>query len=345
MGSYCGIDLGSKRTTVCVMDKRRQVLRLVEVQTTAEGLKEALSGYRRLTCIVEAAPLAEWTATAVEALGHTITVVCPRKAKVALESQGVRKKTDKRDARALAELCRSEWYEAVHRKSEEARNMRSYMTARKQLVVASNAIASSIRGILRAHGIKLPERGDGESFADRVTAVMKPLAKSVQAAIQELLQAWELLHSQQQRMYRQLHDQLKSDPVAERLMTIPSIGPATAAAFIATIDDPNRFSDGAKVASYLGLVPSVYQSGETEFRGRITKSGDKLLRWLLVEAAHNMLTRSKTESHLQTWGLELQQKKGVGKARVAVARRLCVLMWTLWKDGGVFHAEPIAEAA
>jgi transposase len=197
MGNYCGIDLGSKRTTVCVMDKQRKVLRLIEVKTTKEGLKEALSGYRKLTCIVEAAPLAEWTATAVEALGHKITVVCPRKAKVALESQGVRKKTDARDARALAELCRSKWYEAIHRKSEEARNMRSYMTARKQLVVASTAMGSSIRGILRAHGIKLPECGDGESFENKVREAMKPLAKSVQVAIQELLQAWELLHSQQ----------------------------------------------------------------------------------------------------------------------------------------------------
>jgi hypothetical protein len=80
MGNYCGIDLGSKRTTVCVMDKQRKVLRLIEVKTTKEGLKEALSGYRKLTCIVEAAPLAEWTATAVEALGHKITVVCPPKA-------------------------------------------------------------------------------------------------------------------------------------------------------------------------------------------------------------------------------------------------------------------------
>ena len=345
MGHYCGIDLGNKRTTVCILDKQRKVLRMVEVKTTTEGLREALSGYRKLTCIVEATPLAEWSAKTVEELKHTITVVCPRKAKVALESQGVRKKTDKRDARALAELCRSGWYEAVHRKSEEARNVRSYMTARKQLVQASTAMASSIRGILRSHGIKLPERGDGESFPDRVREAMSPLVKSVQAAIQELLQSWELLHSQQQRMYRTLHDQLKSDPVAERLMTIPSVGPATAAAFIATIDDPNRFSEGAKVASYLGLVPSVYQSGETEFRGRITKSGDNLLRWLLVEAAHNMLTRSKTESYLRSWGLELVQKKGIGKARVAVARRLCMLMWTLWKEGGVFHVEPIKDAA
>jgi transposase len=344
MGNYCGIDLGSKQSTVCVMNNDRKVLRLIEVKTTMDGLKEALSGYRKLTCIVEAAPLAEWTAKLVEGFGHKITIVCPRKAKIALESQSVRKKTDARDARALAELCRSGWYDEVHRKSQEARNMRSYMTARKQLVESSNAIASSIRGILRAHGIRFSESGE-ESFEEKVKEAIKPLAKSVQTAIQELLQAWELLHSQQKRMYRQLHAHTKSDPVAERLMTIPSVGPATAAAFIATIDNPNRFSNGAQVASYLGLVPSVYQSGETEFRGRITKSGDKLPRWLLVEAANNMLSRSKTESYLRTWGLELEQKKGVGKARVAVARRLCILMWTLWKKDSVFHVEPIKEAA
>lgn len=345
MGKYCGIDLGNKRTTVCVMDSERKVRRMVEVKTDAASIGEGLRGYRKLTCIVEASPLAEWLCKEVEARGHSITIVCPRKAKVALESQGVRKKTDKRDARALAELCRSGWYEAVHRKSEEARTTRSYMTARKQLVESSNAIASSVRGILRAHGIKLPEQKDGKTFSARVEAVLMLLPQLVQAAIRQLLQAWELLHSQQQRMYKTLERQLQSNPVAERLMTIPSVGPATAAAFIATIDDPSRFSDGAKVASYLGLVPSVYQSGETEYRGRITKSGDNLLRWLLVEAAHNMLTRSQTPSELRTWGLELQAKKGVGKARVAVARRLCMLMWKLWKDGGVFHAESLRQAA
>ena len=345
MTKYCGIDLGNKRTSICIVDNRRQVVREVEVKTDTEGLKEALKGYRKLTCLVEAAPLAEWLSKEVEALGHKITVVCPRKAKVALESQGKRKKTDRRDARLLAELCRSGWYEAVHRKSEEARSMRSYMTARKQLVECSTAIASSIRGLLRAHGIKLQERSDDGTFSAKVRAAIKGLPEQVRQAMEVLLQSFELLHIQQRAMYKKLQKELKVDPLAERLMTIPAVGPATAAAFIATIDDPNRFSDGGKVASYIGLVPSIYQSGETEYRGRITKSGDKLLRWLLVEAAHCLLTRSGTPCELKTWGLELEAKKGIGKARVAVARRLSLLMWKLWKDGEVFHAESVKEAA
>jgi transposase len=344
MGYYCGIDLASKRTAICVIDQHRRVKKEVEVATEGKTIGDALSGYRGLTCIVEAAPLAEWLCREVEAMGHKISIVCPRKAKVALASQG-KKKTDRRDARALAELCRSGWYEAVHRKSAEARDMRSYMTARKQLVQSSGALASAIRGILRAHGIKITGSSDDHAFVDKVKAAAEGLSKPVQQAIAELLQAFELLHGQQRRMYKALQKSLKQEEVVQRLMTIPGVGPATAATFVATIDDPSRFPDGDKVASYLGLVPSVYQSGETEYHGRITKSGDKLLRWLLVEAAHSLLCRSGTPCSLRTWGLKLQAAKGTGKARVAVARRLCGTMWKLWKDGGVFHAEPLSEAA
>lgn len=344
MTYYCGIDLGNKHTSICIIDKRRQVVKEIEVATESKALADVLKRYRKLECVVEAAPLAEWLAKYVEKLGHKIAVVCPRQAKVALASQG-KKKTDRRDAHALAELCRSGWYKEVHRKSAEAREMRSFMTARKQLVECSTALASSIRGILRAHGIKLDGGSDETSFSSKVREAAKGLPERVQGALVELTQAFELLHAQQRRMYKTLQKNAKEDPVVERLTTIPGVGPATAAAYVATIDDPERFEDGEKVASYIGLVPSVYKSGETEYYGRITKSGDKLLRWLLVEAAHILLTRSGTPCELRTWGLKLEEAKGVGKARVAVARRLCGIMLKLWKDGGVFHAESLKQAA
>jgi transposase len=245
----------------------------------------------------------------------------------------------------LSELCRSGWYEAVHRKSGKARELRSFMTARKQLVESSTAMASSIRGILRAHGIKLEAGSADKSFSLQVQHAMESLPDCVRGALMELLQAFELLHAQQRRMYKQLSAIAKEDEVSKRLMTIPGVGCATAAAFVATIDDPERFPDGEAVASYLGLTPSVYQSGETEYRGRITKQGDKLLRWLLVEAAHVLLTRSNTPCALKDWGLRLQKEKGTGKARVAVARKLAALMFTLWKSGEDFHAEPLEIAA
>jgi len=345
MTYYCGIDLGNKKTSLCVIDKKRKVKKEVEVLTGIEELRQELKGFRKLECIVEAAPLAEWIAKEIEGMGHKIVVVCARKSKAALTLKGVKKKTDKRDARGLAELCRSGWYEAVHRKSEKGRALRSSLTARKQLVECSGAIASSIRGILRAHGKRFTEGNDSLSFSAKVQELARELPFEVQVGIEELLQSFELLHFQQRRMYKDLQKSVKEDPIIERLMTIPGVGAATAAAFVATVDEPNRFADGEKLASYLGLVPSIYQSGETEYRGRITKSGDRLLRWLLVEAANVLLTRSNTVCDLKTWGLKLQATKGTGKARVAVARRLCGIMLKLWKNGEVFHAESLEQAA
>lgn len=344
MGYYCGIDMGNKETMVCVIDGRRQIVHEELVATDVNGIKSVLKRFKGLTCIVEAAPLSEWLCTEVEKLGHEITIVCPRKAKVALASQS-KKKTDKRDARALAELCRSGWYEAVHRKSAEAREMRSFMTARKQLVECSGALASSIRGILRAHGKKLTCGSDEQSFGARVREILPELPQLAQDGVTELLKAFELLHEQQRAMYRRLNKRTKEDAVTKQLQSIPGVGPGTAAAFVATIDDPTRFANGEKVAAYIGLTPSIYQSGDTEYRGRITKTGDKLLRWLLVEAAHVLLSRSGASCELRTWGLELQERKGSGKAKVAVARRLCGIMWKMWKDGTTFYPEAVRAVA
>jgi len=342
MNYYCGIDLGCKETAICVIDHNRKVRREVKVPTETEHLAKALEGFRGVECLVETAPLSEWLAKQVEGLGHKISLVCARKAKRALTQK---KKTDRRDARALAELCRSGWYEPVHRKSDAARNMRSYLTARKRLVESSCAIASSLRGILRAHGIRLTGGSDDPGFCQQVLAAATGLDEQVQGAIQELLKAFELLHGQQRRMYRWLEKTTRTEGPAKLLRTAPGIGAAVSAAFVATVDDPKRFEDGEKLSSYLGLVPSIYQSSETEYRGRITKTGDHLLRWLLVEAANILLKRSKTDCDLRRWGLRIAETKGYGKARVAVARRLCGILLKMWKDGRAFQAAPIKAAA
>ena len=339
MGYYCGIDLGNKETVVCIMGSSRKIVAEERFVTDSGGIRRIFSKRKNMTCLVEASPLAEFICEEVEKYGHEISIVCPRKAKVAVSNQ--KKKTDKRDARALAELCRSGWYEAVHRKSKEARELRSFLVARKQLVESSTAIASSLRGILRAHGIKISCRSQNEQFAEKVQKAIEELPHLARAGIEELLRSFKMLHFQQQAMYKLLQAHSRKNKVMKRLETIPGVGAATAAAFVATIDDPNRFESAEKVASYLGLTPSVYQSGETEYRGRITKTGDKLLRWLLVEAAHVMLARSKVECELQTWGLKLKDAKGAGKAHVAVARRLCGVMWRMWKDEADFYPEPV----
>lgn len=342
MGYYVGIDLGGNKSNMTVRDNRGQVLTDIEIEMSPKGIKAVFSKYRKLTCIVEAAPLAEWFCKEVEKYGHKITIVCARKAKAFLSGKNQGKKTDKRDARGLAELCQSGWYEAVHRKSEGAREMRSFITARKQIVECSTAIASSIRGILRAHGVKLEGGSDEANFVEKVERAKNKLPELAQRGIGELLKSFRLLHAQQKALYKELDKHAKNNEVTEILLTHPGVGPATAAAFVATIDDPNRFADGEKVASYLGLTSSVYKSCDIEYRGRITKTGDKLLRWLLVEAANNLLTRSKSDCGLKRWGLRLEDKKGIGKARVAVARRLCGILWKMWKENQVFNPEAMA---
>lgn len=339
MGYYCGIDLGNKESVVCILSSDRHLVAEERLLTTSDGIRRIFEKRRKMECLVEASPLAEFVCGEVEKYGHKISIVCPRKAKVAVLSQ--KKKTDQRDARALAELCRSGWYEAVHRKSKEARELRSFLVARKQLVESSSSIASSLRGILRAHGIKLSCRSNDERFAEEVRQASNELPPLARAGIVELLRSFETLHFQQRAMYKLLQMHSRRTKVISRLETIPGVGAATAAAFVATVDDPHRFESAEKVASYLGLTPSVYQSGEAEYRGRITKTGDKLLRWLLVEAAHVMLSRSKVESELRTWGLKLKEAKGAGKAHVAVARRLCGVMWKMWKDEVDFYPERV----
>ena len=148
--------------------------------------------------------------------------------------------------------------------------------------------------------------------------------------LRPLCKVWREVVREAETLRKRVEAQSRQEAVTRRLMSVPGVGPLVATAFIATIDDPRRFQRGDQVAAYLGLTPSVHQSGETEYRGRITKEGDGLLRWLLVEAAHVLLTRTKQNCELKRWGLRLSRKKGHGKARVAVARKPAMLLHRLW---------------
>jgi len=334
MKHYCGIDISAKTTNVCIIDDDRRVVKECVVPTDGQALRDCLSGFESLLCVVEAAPLAEWVCKEVEAGGHEVEILCPRHAKAVTAT---RKKTDKNDARNLAEVCRTDWYHRVHRKSDESRAMRSYVTGRKQMCDAAQGLASSIRGIFRAHGIRLvvPE---GTEFSQIVIDRLSELPPLVREAIRPMLKAWSDLNDSQKKLYRRLEKRAKKSPECELLMSIPGVGPLVAAVFLSTLDTHERFSGADKVGAYLGLVPSVYQSGQTEYYGRITKQGDRLLRWLLVEAANVLLTRTKADFALKSWGLRLAREKGSAKARVAVARKLACLLYRVWKTGESFDA-------
>ena len=333
--NYCGIDLASKSSDICIVNPKGKVLRRKSIDTEASDIDKALEGLGVLEVIIEASPLAESVAQIIEDLGHIPIIVDARAAKNLMSAM---KKTDRRDAQTLAEIGRCGWYIEVHRKSAAAREMRSILQARQALLKSNKALGSSIRGLLRSHGIRLGEVSKGR-FVEQVKKVTEQEVPGLFSALSGLLDAWTITRERAEQIRKMIVQQCKQDEISGYLESVPGIGPLISTAYRATIDNPQRFKREEEVGDYLGLAPRIYQSGEVEYRGRITKQGDALLRSLLVEGAHVLLTKGK-DCALKRWGLSLEKRKGGAKAKVAVARKLAVLLWRLWKDKKMFVAFP-----
>jgi transposase len=331
---HCGIDLAIKSSSVCITDRRGRVLEERVVATEEGALCEVFAGRARMSCLMEASPLAEWVANLLEGWGHRATVIDTRKAKGVIRTK---KKTDRLDARNLARMSRTDWYTAVHRKSPEARAMRTYLQARQGLLQTALAQGSRIRGLLRAHGIKLGEL-PASAYASRVKELTLRRAPDLWPMLEPLVRLRDQAIRSAALMKKHLAKQISQDPVGQRLLSVPGVGPLTAVAYKATIDQPERFASSNQVGAYVGLVPGVEQSGERDFHGHITREGDGLLRSYLFEAAHVLLTRRKGTCRIKKWGLKLATKKGYGKARVAVARKLAILLHHLWITGQTYQA-------
>ncbi len=330
--TYCGIDLASKASAVCIMDQEGRTLAEFQMPTDEDGFRTRLHDWEPMRCVLEASPLAEWAVGVLESLGHSAEIIDPRRAKSIVRTK---RKTDQIDARNLANMARTGWYNAVHRKSEQARLMRTLLKARQGLLKVSSDQHNRILGLLRAHGIRV-RKGGGKDFDLRVLEAVRARAPELEVILEPLLDLRRQARERAEELEKRLQDLVRGNSVCERLMSVPGVGPVISAAYVATIDDPHRFENSDQIADYLGLVPSVYQSGETEYRGRITKEGDKMLRWLLVEGAAVLLSRVKRSCALQRWGRKLAAKKGWAKARVAVARKLAVLLHRLWVTGERF---------
>ncbi len=334
---FCGIDLGTRSSSICIVSEKKQVLhRWSGSNDKLCSAIEKLKGNSGISCVVESGPLSESICRKVEGIGANIEIVDSRHTKALLHGK---KKTDRIDAHVLAELACMGWYKPIYRKDGRVREQRVIVHGRARLVKVCTTLKNTLRGLLKSLGIVLPVGCDGVKFSEAVNKAINELSPELQSTIIDLLSVWRDAHQRQLRSYKKLTHLAKADKVANRLMTVPGVGPATALCFAATIATHSRFKEGKQVVGYVGLAPTVHQSGDTYFHGRITKKGDKLLRWHLVEAASVMLTRVKTSFPLRDWGVKLAKAKGTGKARVAVARRLAVLLFTLWKNEQDFQLQ------
>ena len=345
MKYYAGLDVSLEETAICVVDETGRIVKETRAASAPQALIVALSGLglplERIG--LEACSLAAWLHDGLSEAGLPAICIETRRANAAMKTMP--NKTDHNDARALAQIMRTGWYRQVHVKTRQCRLWRSLLVARRTVLNEMRSIENVVRAVLRERGIKLgtPSRA---GFAARVRELAGDDAL-VMPVVGPLLTILATMLDQLARLTKQVLDVVRKEEVCRRLMSVPGVGPITALAFRATIDRPDRFKRSRDVGAHLGLTPARYQSGETDIQGRISRCGDELARTALYEAAHTLLVRSKKWSSLRAWGIKIARHRGMARARVAVARKLAVILHRMWSDQTAFRfgKEPCAAAA
>jgi transposase len=244
-------------------------------------------------------------------------------------------KTDRNDARLIADAMRCNLYKEVYHKKKESIEIGLLMGTRRTLIDIRTKLKNSIRGFLKAYGTRLGCVSH-QKFPAVVRDTIKECEDSVKAAIEGLLKSFEEVCKNVENADKELEKTCKKDPVISLFESIPGVGTITALTYKAVIDDPYRFINPRDVGAYLGLTPNQYSSGETTRQGRISKCGDSELRMLLIECAIVMLTRTTGWTKLKAWGLKIMKRSGLNKAAAAVARKLAIIMLRMWQEGKTF---------
>jgi transposase len=336
MEHYAGIDVSLERSSVCVVDSSGRIVREAKVASEPEALV-GLFGQLGLPVArigLEAGPLSQWLYAGLAKAGFEAVLLETRHVKAALSAMIV--KTDRKDARGIAQLLRMGWFRPVHRKSSDAQEvLRALLVGRKLLQAKLRDVELSIRGILRGFGLKVGEVSKGR-FAARIKELVAG-HEMLETVIGAMLQAREGLQSEFMRLHRRMLAIVRGDAVCRRLMTAPGVGALVAVTFKTAVDDPERFRTAKAVGAHFGLTPKRYQSGETDVSGGISKVGDAMVRTALYEAANAMLTRTVRVSALKRWALEVARRRGMKRAKVALARKLAGVLHRMWANGTDFR--------
>jgi transposase len=250
-------------------------------------------------------------------------------------------KSDRNDARGIAQLMRLGWFRPVHCKSMGAQETRAMLTARKLVQSKLRDIENHLRGILRGFGLKVGKTTN-RGFAGRTRELVANHAR-LEIVTEALLSVHAVLLREFNLFEKQVRSMARSDTKARLLMSTPAVGPIVALTYASAIDDPGRFKSSKRVGAHFGLTPKRYQSGETDYTGRISKIGDGSVRVALYEAAHIMLTKPvKGCSRLKSWAMRIAKRAGMNKAKVALARKLAVILHRMLTNGTPFNAAAAA---
>jgi transposase len=344
MEYFAAIDVSLELSSVCVVDGSGRIVSERKVASEPEALvalfRDLGLAFARIG--LEAGPLSQWLHGGLTAEGFPAVLIETRHVKAALKAMTV--KTDRNDARGMAQLMRIGFFRPVHAKALPAQEMRALLTGRRLLLGKLRDIELGIRGILRGFGLKVGKVSKG-MFAARIRALVTghPLLEPVAEA---MLRAQASLRAEYAKLHRQLLGLVRADTVCRRLMTSPGVGPVVAMTYKAAIDDPARFHKSKDVGPYFGLTPRKYQSGEVDWTGHISKVGDETVRAALYEAANIILSRVTRFSALKAWAMRVAKLRGLKRAKVALARKLAVVLHRMWIDGSEFRwtKAPVAAA-
>lgn len=325
MSYYVGLDVSLNTVFICIVDKEGRIFREQEVPSTPEAIGGFLLGTGlEITKIgLESGNLTHYLTKGLLSMKYEVIVMESRKMAAILAV--TINKTDKNDARGIAEALRVGHYKQYIHRSDNSLEIRTLLHGRGTLVDERTHLVSSIKGHVKVYGIKLG-KGKDKTFRQKVEANISILKTSVQKTIQALLNILDVLEVEIKNLDKEVIQLGRHDADVQLLQSIDGVGPITALAFKAEIDNPARFDDSKDAGAYVGLTPIQYSSGETQKRGGISKRGSRRTRCLLVEAATSLLMRSKKWSKLKAWGMKLMKKKGAKKAIVAVARKMAVVM-------------------
>jgi len=342
MDHYAGIDVSLECSSVCVVDASGKIVREAKVASEPEALIGwfASLGLELARIGVEAGPLSQWLYAAMKDAGLAVELLETRHVSDAFKAMPV--KSDRNDARKIAQLMRLGWFRPVHCKSIAAQEIRAMLTARKLVQSKLLDLENSLRGILRGFGLKVGKT-TRTKFSERIEELVHE-HPNLQTIGQALLRVRAVLLTEFNALEKRVRAMSRLHEKARLLMSTPAVGTIISLTFACAIDDPSRFTSTKQVGPYLGLTPKKYQSGETNYTGRISKHGDASAREALYEAAHLILTKPiKGCSELKSWAMRVSRRAGANKAKVALARKLAVIMLRMLKDNVPFN--PAAKAA
>ena len=335
MQHYVGLDVSLRQTAVCIVDETGKIKREGMVASDPDAIADFIVKHAPDVARIglETGATSNWLWTELKKKELPVICIDARHAKAALKLQI--NKNDRNDAVGIARIMQCGWYKEVRVKDLDSHAIKALLVSRALLVKIKRDLENQIRGLLKNLGLIIGRAKMGTFTARATELIGDKLALT--AAVEPLLKAREAVERQIGDLDRKVMHLARNEPQVRRFMTVPGIGPITALCYLATLDDPTRFDKSRNVGAYVGLTTRRYASGEIDRTGRISKCGDALLRSYLYEAANVLLTRVAKWSTLKAWGMRVAKRSSLSKAKVAIARKLAVILHRMWIDGTEFN--------